>query len=193
MHNAVSLRLRRFLLFDYSDVDRRLILDRSAQPPAGPFQQLFEFVAREEEVVEPGRRVVPVADSEPDLAGHPSAPPVSLVIGEMGRVVCRIRVQGLPQNATSRRRQSMEATKQAPRAGRTSEESEVGSEHDDRVEDPECFAEMLDRDNARVAYASSPARFDSKWRVVDRDHLLPPFLKVQRHPTTSAPEIRAAA
>jgi hypothetical protein len=87
----------------------------------------------------------------------------------------------------------MEATKQAPRAGRTSEESEVGSEHDDRVEDPECFAEMLDRDNARVAYASSPARFDSKWRVVDRDHLLPPFLKVQRHPTTSAPDIEDAA
>jgi hypothetical protein len=51
---------------------------------------------------------------------------------------------------------------------------------------------VLDRDDARVADASSPARFDSKWRVVDRDHLLPPFLKVQRHPTTSAPDIENA-
>jgi hypothetical protein len=52
---------------------------------------------------------------------------------------------------------------------------------------------MLDRENARVADASSPARFDSKWRLVDRDHLLPPFLKMQRHPTTSAPDIEDAA
>jgi hypothetical protein len=87
----------------------------------------------------------------------------------------------------------MKATKQAPPAGRTSEEPEVGSEHDDRVEDPECFVEMLDRNNARVTNASSPARLDSKWRVVDRDHLLPPFLKVQRHPTTSASDIEDAS
>jgi hypothetical protein len=66
---------------------------------------------------------------EAHLAGHPAASAVPLLVGVMSRVVGSVRIVARRQDPRAVRRQPV-----LRRASCASEEAEVVSEHDDRVD-----------------------------------------------------------
>src|ERR687895_481527 len=77
--------------------------------PARPVEKALELVLRDHQVVEPGRRVVAIADSDPDLAAHPAPGTIAVLVREVGRVVRPIDVAGLGDDAAAFTRQPVEA------------------------------------------------------------------------------------
>src|ERR1043165_9511803 len=109
LRGALS-RLR--LLFEDGHVHWSFVLDRTGKEPARALNELREIGPREKEVVEPGGGKIAVADTDPDLAAHPSPLAVALVVSEVDRGGVRVRIEDLAKDASPLSRDSMEPPQQ---------------------------------------------------------------------------------
>src|SRR5262249_11661013 len=96
-------------LLEHGDVRPALVLERAGQAPAGAGEELFQLRGGDEEVVEPGRRQLAVANADSQVARKATAPAVSLVVGEVLGVVRAHGVGRLAEDARSLARDVMEA------------------------------------------------------------------------------------
>ena len=87
----------------------------------------------------------------------------------------------------------MQPAKEPPAPRAAAQETEVVAEQYDGVEPAELGADLLDPEQPRLADAALAHHGDRARRVVDRDHVLAPFLKVQRDAARARADVQDAA
>src|SRR5205823_11860928 len=124
-----------------------------------------------------------VADPETDLAAHPAALSVALVVGQMQLLARVVGVERLAEDARARGGYPSEPAEEAPSPLEASEQSQVVAEHDDSIERAELRPDLLDRQYERVLRSAAPRSLDRTGRGVDRDDLVASLLEVERDPS----------
>jgi hypothetical protein len=97
-----------------------------------------------------------------------------------------VGVVGLCDDSRPLAREAAEASKKPPRPRRASDQAEVVSEHDDRVERAERFVHVLDGEHARVANTPAAADLDRAGRRIDADDLDRFLLEVEGDAASAA-------
>src|SRR5262249_21286870 len=140
--------------------------------PRCRFAEFCEFVDRAPEPVGPGRRDTTVPDSHGDLSGQPTGLSIRCVIGEVERVVSRVRIEASTDDDRVRGRDRGECVEQTARASTAAKQSEVVAEREDAVE--RCRVRLKEVVNAAeepLLHSPSPAHLDRTWRYVEGDDI----------------------
>jgi hypothetical protein len=130
-------------------------------------------------VVEPGGCGGPIANAHTHQTRKAAATTVPLAVAAVGRFERTVGVVRLCDDSCPLARQAVEASKKTPRPYGTSDEPEVVSEHEDRVESTDRLVHLLDREQARVSNTPAAADLDRAWRGIDGDDLALSLLEVE--------------
>jgi hypothetical protein len=117
-----------------------------------------------------------------------SVAPVPRVI----RAATPLDVAGRDDNAGVVARDPVQPAEQAFRLRRSTEQTEVVSEQNDRVERAERIVERVEGKQARVSHTASTTHLNRPWGVVDRDDILAARLEMEAHTARSSSDIEHA-
>jgi hypothetical protein len=117
-----------------------------------------------------------------------SVAPVPRVI----RAATPLDVAGRDDNAGVVARDPVQPAEQAFRLRRSTEQTEVVSEQNDRVERAERIVERVEGKQARVSHTASTTHLDRPWGVVDRDDILAARLEMEAHTARTSSDIENA-
>jgi hypothetical protein len=147
--------------------------------PAGSVEEFRQLGRRHLKVVEPGGRGGPIANAYSRQTRKAAATTVPLAVGAVGGFERAVGVVRLCDDSSPLARQAVEASKKTPRPCGTSDEPEVVSEHEDRVESTDRLVHLLDREQARISNTPAAADLDRAWRGIDADDLEVSLLEVE--------------
>jgi len=109
------------------------------------------------------------------------------------RIIERVRVEGLGNDATAWRRHASEPLEEATSSRSGAEHPEVLTEHDHRVEESERGIYGIDIEHASVTNAPVFGDRDGSSGGVDTDDVETAFLKVQADSTPAATHVQNSA
>lgn len=170
-------------------VVRTVIADEPRDSPPRAVDEFLDLARGCEQVVEPGVHQVAISDAYTELTRHAVSPTVPLQIGEMRRILSRVRVVAGSHDPV---REWAEAPEQSATVPPATEETEVVPVHHDGSEVSERLVNIFETHLTNVSDTAPSRDVNGTYRRVDRDDLAPACLKLQRHATRSASNVEHA-
>jgi hypothetical protein len=169
-------------------VVRTFIADEPRDSPPRAVDEFLDLGRGCEKVVEPGVHQVAISDAYTERTRHAVSPTVPLQIGEMCRILSRLRVVAGSHDPVRERAEAPEQSATVPPA----------------AEEPKLFPYITtvpkcpsdsSTSSRRLTNVSdtAPSRdVNGTYRRVDRDDVAPACMKLQRHATRSASNVEHA-